>query len=114
MVTNVARTEEASVATIAQRIVLGMTVHSDEAAGWDRLHDRFLSAKEIAIGRKGKVQVPYDLLQEAIGIGEMAVIAAPYRFQCWAHEASPRRLRPGKHDVHLVPDSRIVGQDQAL
>ncbi|CAA2105415.1 hypothetical protein MBUL_03181 [Methylobacterium bullatum] len=41
----VSKTEEASVSVIASRIALGSTVHADEAAGWDKLHARFLTKR---------------------------------------------------------------------
>ena len=40
------RTEDASLATIEQRVMPGSTVHADEAACWDELHARF-DAKRI-------------------------------------------------------------------
>ena len=39
------KSEEASVPTIAARLVPGTIVHADEAAGWDRLHARFLTKR---------------------------------------------------------------------
>ncbi len=41
----VAVSEGASVATVAARIALGSTVYADEAAGWDKLHARFLTKR---------------------------------------------------------------------
>lgn len=41
----VAKTEEASVSVIRDRIAPGTTVHADEAAGWDKLHARFLTKR---------------------------------------------------------------------
>ena len=43
--TFVSKTEDGSVPTIAARIALGSTVYADEAAGWDRLHVRFLTKR---------------------------------------------------------------------
>ena len=39
------KSEAASVATIAARVVPGSILHADEATGWDRLHARFLTKR---------------------------------------------------------------------
>ncbi|WP_442916086.1 IS1595 family transposase [Lichenihabitans sp. Uapishka_5] len=41
----VARSEAASVHTIARKVAEGSTIFADEAAGWDVLHDRFLTKR---------------------------------------------------------------------
>ena len=44
-ITHVFNSEAAGVAKIASVIELGSTVHADEAAHWDALHDRFLTKR---------------------------------------------------------------------
>ena len=39
------RSEAASVSTIGAKVALGSTIYADEAASWDRLHDRFLTKR---------------------------------------------------------------------
>ena len=39
------KTEAESVATIAERIEVGSTVHADEATHWDALHSRYLTKR---------------------------------------------------------------------
>jgi len=39
------RSEAAAVATIGRKVALGSTIYADEAASWDRLHDRFLTKR---------------------------------------------------------------------
>ena len=39
------KSEAASVATIGRKVALGSTIYVDEAASWDRLHDRFLTKR---------------------------------------------------------------------
>ncbi|WP_426315302.1 IS1595 family transposase [Methylobacterium fujisawaense] len=41
----VAASEGASIATVTAKIAIGSTVHADEAAGWDKLHARFLTKR---------------------------------------------------------------------
>lgn len=41
----VAKSEAASVHQIGQRVTLGSIIHADEAAGWDVLHQRFLTKR---------------------------------------------------------------------
>lgn len=44
-ITNVFKSEHASVDTLQQRIAVGSTVHADEATAWDGLHARFLTKR---------------------------------------------------------------------
>jgi len=46
--TFVAKTEDASVATLKDRIAVGSTVYADEASHWDQLHARYLTSASIA------------------------------------------------------------------
>jgi len=39
------RSEAAAVPTIGRKVALGSTIYADEAASWDRLHDRFLTKR---------------------------------------------------------------------
>ena len=39
------RSEAAAVSTIGAKVATGSTVYADEAASWDRLHDRFLTKR---------------------------------------------------------------------
>jgi len=43
--TFVAKTEDASVATLKDRIAVGSTVYADEASHWDQLHARYLTKR---------------------------------------------------------------------
>jgi transposase-like protein len=39
------KSESAAIATIGKRVALGSTIYADEAASWDRLHDRYLTKR---------------------------------------------------------------------
>ena len=39
------RSEAAAVSTIAVKVMAGSTIYADEAASWDRLHDKFLTKR---------------------------------------------------------------------
>lgn len=44
-ITNVFKSENASVETLQMRIAVGSTIHADEATAWDALHARFLTKR---------------------------------------------------------------------
>ena len=83
-ITHVFNSEAAGVAKIASVIELGSTVHADEAAHWDALHDRFLTKRinhEWAYSDEGACTNDAESFFSRIRRAEVGIhhhIAGPY------------------------------------
>ena len=64
------KSEAQSISTIAQRVHPEATIHADQAAGWDVLHERLLTeadqSRRMLFGRKRDLTTAY---RNAFGVG---------------------------------------------